>query len=362
MVILEEQIYIYDISNMKVLHTIETSPNPQGECNVHARMAGILTYVPTAICTLSPSSENSYLAYPSPLPQSSSPYSHSVPSAAPVSASHSTSPGDVILFDALSLSVINIIQAHKAPLACLTLNSTGTLLATASDKGTVIRVFSVPNGDKVAQFRRGTYGARIFSIAFNPVSSLLAVSSDTETVHIFKLLSEAERNAAGGSGSISVQSRAEQARRAAHAAAYDDDEDNESTASRFSSPGNKSGGSYDAFIDNKRSGGKSVTSTFRKKSFAVGKSLAGSIGGFLPGTVTELWDPQRDFAFLKLPNSGVKSTVALSGTTPQIMVLTSEGIYYCYNIDLENGGECLLQKSYSLLDSSGDDGSAMSTE
>ncbi len=31
-VVLEEEIYIYDISNMKLLHTIETSPNPQGEC------------------------------------------------------------------------------------------------------------------------------------------------------------------------------------------------------------------------------------------------------------------------------------------------------------------------------------------
>jgi len=29
-VVLEEQIYVYDISNMKLLHTIETSPNPQG--------------------------------------------------------------------------------------------------------------------------------------------------------------------------------------------------------------------------------------------------------------------------------------------------------------------------------------------
>ena len=29
-VLLEEQIYIYDISNMKILHTIETSPNPTG--------------------------------------------------------------------------------------------------------------------------------------------------------------------------------------------------------------------------------------------------------------------------------------------------------------------------------------------
>ena len=31
-VILEDQIYLYDISNMKLLYTIETSPNPTGMC------------------------------------------------------------------------------------------------------------------------------------------------------------------------------------------------------------------------------------------------------------------------------------------------------------------------------------------
>jgi autophagy-related protein 18 len=30
-VVLEEHIYIYDIGNMKLLHTIDTSPNPNGE-------------------------------------------------------------------------------------------------------------------------------------------------------------------------------------------------------------------------------------------------------------------------------------------------------------------------------------------
>ena len=32
-VILEDQIYLYDISNMKRLYTIETSPNPNGMCS-----------------------------------------------------------------------------------------------------------------------------------------------------------------------------------------------------------------------------------------------------------------------------------------------------------------------------------------
>ena len=37
-------------------------------------------------------------------------------------------------------------------------------------------------------------------------------------------------------------------------------------------------------------------------------------------------------------------------TSPQVMVVTSEGLFYSYAIDLESGGECVLQKSYSLLD------------
>lgn len=119
-----------------------------------------------------------------------------------------------------------------------------------------------------------------------------------------------------------------------------------------------------------------ASGTLRKKSLSLGRNLAGSVGGLLPGAVSGMWDPQRDFAFLKVPTSGVKSVVALSGwvepvplmririsanldqtdsSSPQVMVITSEGVFYSYAIDLENGGECVLQKSYSLLDGMGDD-------
>jgi autophagy-related protein 18 len=36
----------------------------------------------------------------------------------------------------------------------------------------------------------------------------------------------------------------------------------------------------------------------------------------------------------------------LNSTTPQVMVVTSEGFFYQYNIDLESGGECVLLKQY----------------
>lgn len=31
---------------------------------------------------------------------------------------------------------------------------------------------------------------------------------------------------------------------------------------------------------------------------------------------------------------------------PQVMVISEEGYFYLYNIDLENGGECPLMKQW----------------
>ena len=135
-----------------------------------------------AIVALSPSADSSYLAYPSAVP---SPTTTNLPQ--PPQTTPTQQSGDVLLFSTRSLTVANVIQAHKAPISFLSINSAGTILATASDKGTVIRVWSIPGAEKLYQFRRGTREARIYSMNFNLVSTLLAVSSAHDTVHIFKL-------------------------------------------------------------------------------------------------------------------------------------------------------------------------------
>ena len=120
----------------------------------------------------------------------------SAPSPSGASSSSSAAPsGDVLLFSTRALTVANAIQAHKAPLAFLALNAAGTLLATASAKGTVVRVWGVPGAEKLYEFRRGTRETRIYSMNFNVVGSLLAVSSAHDTVHVFKL-----GGATGGEG------------------------------------------------------------------------------------------------------------------------------------------------------------------
>lgn len=47
-------------------------------------------------------------------------------------------------------------QAHNGAIKAMAINRSGTLCATASDKGTLIRLFDAKCGEKWAEFRRGT--------------------------------------------------------------------------------------------------------------------------------------------------------------------------------------------------------------
>jgi autophagy-related protein 18 len=148
---------IYDMANMKLLHTIHATSHP------------------AAPSALSPSSDACYLAY----------------------LNTNAITGKVILFDAETLTAVNVIEAHKSGISRLAFSFDGRMLATASDKGTVLRVFSVPEGgkkctqlitiEKLFQFRRGSMQAKIHSLAFSASGELLAVCSDTDTIHIFRL-------------------------------------------------------------------------------------------------------------------------------------------------------------------------------
>ncbi len=237
-IVLETEIYIYDISNMRLQHVIETPPNPE------------------AIVALSPSADNSYLAYPSPVPVPALVSATSQTPPAPSSAAAAS--GDVLLFSTKSLTVSQIIRAHKAPISALALNSTGTLLTTASEKGTVIRVWGVPSAEKLYQFRRGTREARIYSLSFNVVSTLLAVSSAHDTVHIFKL----------GSGRSSSTSSANSSKDD-HATSPSGSVDSRDGAGALE-------GGYDAFMDDKKKKSGGVSSSLRRRSLNLTKNITNS--------------------------------------------------------------------------------------
>lgn len=84
----------------------------------------------------------------------------------------------------------HIITAHTTSLARLALSPDGTMLATASERGTLIRVWDVVTGKMIKELRRGLEVVEITSLCFNSDSSRLLVSSEKGTVHVFSLLKE----------------------------------------------------------------------------------------------------------------------------------------------------------------------------
>lgn len=79
------------------------------------------------------------------------------------------------------------ICAHDSKIQCLALNLQGTRLASASERGTLVRIFDTTSGQKVAELRRGSNQAKIYCINFNQSSTAVCVASDHGTIHVFNL-------------------------------------------------------------------------------------------------------------------------------------------------------------------------------
>ena len=108
--------------------------------------------------------------------------------------SSSIDEGEVKIYDALYPSTIKIqIKAHKSPILKLSLSDKGDRLATCSCKGTIIRIFSLPNGEKLCTFKRGIKPVFIFSLNFSKNSDKLLISCDNGMIHLFDIEEEIEK-------------------------------------------------------------------------------------------------------------------------------------------------------------------------
>ncbi|KEZ43754.1 Uncharacterized protein SAPIO_CDS3895 [Scedosporium apiospermum] len=221
-------------------------------------------------------------------------------------------------------------------------------------------------------------------MSFNPTSTLLCVSSVSDTVHIFRLAnattsssSSAALHAVSGALESSTSSRNDRwSRPRSHDGSGDSPTGSAagspvSDAADIPAPTSGRGGSSGG-ATRRQSG--SFSSILRRSSQIMGRSVAGVVGSYLPQTVTEMWEPQRDFAYIKLPKSSasssthsrattsttqpaptgpLRSVVAMRSNSPEVMVITSDGGFYVFEIDMETGGEGRLTMKFSVLD--GDD-------
>lgn len=383
-VALKEQIYIYDINTMKLKHTIKISSNPSG------------------IMAISSNSDRNLLVYPSPpkiansttksnaktnqstmyktgceienesdrntlIQHRSEEYAH-ITNANTATACNDTvledaildgpavDSGDLVVFNLETYQTVMIIEAHKGPIAALTLSSDGKLLGTASTKGTIIRVFCTETGRKMNQFRRGTYPTKIYHMNFSNDNRFLVVTGATKTVHIFDLgvVNSFVDDLSDEEDTLSV-TRPTTASNALRNELVQDDESgyskpeyeplstnqdnvvgtNEYEVKRSNSEGNESDSSY-KLIDklnissdkgvapHVEASRKTVGRMIRYSSQKLSRKAAETLGQYLPIKLSSLIEPCRHFASIKLPIENINQVKMIASIGPSFEVDVAE--------------------------------------
>jgi WD repeat-containing protein 45 len=255
-VVLEHKIYVYNFADLKLVDHIETIPNPRG------------------LCALCPYTSNTVLVCPG------------------LEKGHVR----VELYDQKKT---NIISAHETALACFALNLTGDRLATASEKGTLVRIFDTETGNALQEVRRGADRAEIYSIAFNYNTSWMAVSSDKGTIHIFSV-----KNPSGA------------------------EEKSTDTAdkSKSSAATSAAGGTTED--------GKAVTKVNPKSTFS-----------FMKGLLPKYFSSEWSFAQFRVPET--RAIVAFGSVDKNsLIVVSADGTTYKAVFDPAKGGE-MVEESFA---------------
>jgi autophagy-related protein 18 len=301
LVVSETKIHIYELPHVKLLHSIDTALNPR------------------ALCALAsgPSCRVAYPQHGSDADDGNDLLGSANKSSSPPSSSAaSTSSGTVVLFDALTLQNITLVRAHKGAIAALAFNDSGSLLATASARGTVIRIFALPAGTVAYTCRRGTYSANIRSLAFAHDAPLLCAASQTGTIHVFRFGSPNEADYHGG---VELE--------------------------RGSIEHDGGGGAGD------------VLGLPRTPVAVTGESPPAPplISSYLAGmwqAASSALEPARHFAAAKLAPGVVPLACAfapLGSRGAALFVVSTDGLFFELALDLQRGGDMLVVREFSTV-------------
>lgn len=289
---LSTSIYIHGIRDMKLLHSIRhIAPNVLG------------------LCTLS---LHSHLAFPI-----------------------SANTGELQIYDAANLKAKQKIHAHQSPLAAIDFSSNGMLVATASEKGTVIRVFCVKNGQKVHEFRRGVKRyVRIASLNFSNCGNYVCVSSNTETVHVFKIDAKAVEIA---------ERQAPLAQQLQHDSDESlDDVDRTVNAAEINSCNINTTNDIEQ---------QQQRSTDDGSHWSTMGFLTKAVTSYFPGNVvSDVLCQDRAFATVQLSQAGLRydCVIAKLKKETKLIAACEDGFLYIYNFDDAKGGECKLLRAHDL--------------
>jgi WD repeat-containing protein 45 len=147
--VLESRVYVYNFADLRLIDAIDTCNNPKG------------------LCALNPDGPNAVLATPA------------------------SQKGFVRVALYQETNTNTSFKAHDNMIDNMTLTNDGTILVTASEVGTIFRLFFTNQKGSTQpvipfqEVRRGLKNAVICSLAFDRVGRILAASSDHGTIHLF---------------------------------------------------------------------------------------------------------------------------------------------------------------------------------
>lgn len=93
--------------------------------------------------------------------------------------------GEIQIFSKNENSIPILVSAHLHPISCIKFSTDCKMIATASEQGTLIRVFDAINGSLLCVFRRGNLKSQILAMCFSPCDKKLLVLSTKGTLHLF---------------------------------------------------------------------------------------------------------------------------------------------------------------------------------
>lgn len=280
--------------------------------------------------------------------------------------------GWLLVYDTMRLRPCLLYEAHDSGIAKVAISRSGTKIASASHKGTLLRVAHLndtADGNKVGitritSLRRGHHPLRINALKFNVDASVLGCGSESNTIHLFHTRPLSEESGGSGAGGFGTNSGNEQG--------VSEDED-DYDGSRSSSLENLNENLANLLILKQPSHtpletheGKSYFSLVKEKS---GKLLNSPYTQLIIKKLPyrEYFDnlilepPRRSFAFIRLPESFATPVqrkwrnVEIGFTTSGVLLLASyhTGNFYLYKVPKareDDRTECTLVSTHTLCD------------
>ena len=182
---------------------------------------------------------------------------------------------------------LSVLHAHDSRVVCISINKEGTLMASSSDKGTLIRIYIINDDQKFWEFRRGTKSVEMNCITFDPNNKFIGCSSNVGTIHIFSITSIVKE------------------------------------------------------LDEKNKTKKDENDDEPKNS----KSLLGKIGGLF-NIKNAYLESERSFAKFKIQE---ENSLIGFGNDNTFVVITMDGKYYKVAYDPKRGGECFKLEEKNIF-------------